>query len=160
MLDLSAPDFWVVAALGFIVGAFIAWLATSLMQRRANKGASVVQLRKEMEDYREEVNEHFARTAELFKETTEKYRDLYEHLAGGAQELCDDLPDRARVEFRPGHLLAANTQADRDVREPEPAAANGSDADEQAASQVRAAMAEAAEAKAEPATPPSGPPRV
>lgn len=39
-------------------------------------------LRKEMEDYRHNVNEHFARTAELFKESTEKYRDLYEHLAG------------------------------------------------------------------------------
>lgn len=107
MYDFSSPDFWVAAAAGLVVGLFFGWLITSLVQRRASAGATAAQLREEMEEYREEVNTHFARTAELFKDTTEKYRDLYEHLAGGAQELCNDLPDRARVEFRPGHLLAS-----------------------------------------------------
>ena len=117
MFDFSSPDFWVVAAAGIAVGLFLGWLIASLLQRRANAGASVAGLRKEMEDYREEVNTHFAHTAELFKDTTEKYRDLYEHLAGGAQELCNDLPDRARVEFRPGHLLPASGAEAGDVAE-------------------------------------------
>ena len=111
MLDFSAPDFWIVAGAGLLVGLFLGWVIASLLQRRGG-GHSAAQLRKEMEDYREEVNEHFSRTAELFKESTEKYRDLYEHLAGGAQELCSDLPDKARVEFRPGKLLPSRDDDD------------------------------------------------
>lgn len=115
MLDFTAADFWIVAGAGLAVGVFIGWLFTSLAQRRGGRH-SAAQLRKEMEEYREQVNGHFARTAELFKESTEKYRDLYEHLAGGAQKLCNDLPDKTRVEFRPGRLLAAR---DDDGKEPE-----------------------------------------
>lgn len=89
-----------------MVGLFFGYLLTSLLQRRKAGGKNAAQLRKEMEGYRAEVNDHFTRTAELFKESTEKYRDLYEHLAGGAQKLADDLPDRAQLEFQPGKLLA------------------------------------------------------
>lgn len=106
MYDFASADFWIIAAMGLAVGLFIGWLVTLLFHRRRDGGKNVHQLRKEMDDYREEVNGHFARTAELFKESTEKYRDLYEHLAGGAQGLCSDLPDRTRVEFRPGKLLS------------------------------------------------------
>lgn len=106
MYDLSSPDFWVVALMGFAVGIFLGWVITTVAARRGGGGKTVTDLRREMQEYRAQVDEHFARTAELFKETTEKYRDLYEHLAGGAQDLCADLPDRARVEFRPGRLLA------------------------------------------------------
>lgn len=113
MYDLSSPDFWVVAALGLAVGVFLGWVITTLINRRRAAGASVAELRREMETYRDQVNDHFARTAELFKDTTEKYRELYEHLSGGAQELCNDLPDRARVEFRPGRLLGDQAAGER-----------------------------------------------
>lgn len=113
MYDLSSPDFWVIAAMGLVVGVFLGWVITTLVTRRRGASANVAEMRREMEAYRTQVNGHFARTAELFKETTEKYRDLYEHLSGGAQDLCDDLPDRARVEFRPGRLLAEEARSDR-----------------------------------------------
>lgn len=120
MYDLSSPDFWVVALMGFAVGIFLGWVITSLAARRGAGGKTVADMEREMEQYREQVDDHFARTAELFKDTTEKYRDLYEHLAGGAQTLCNDLPDRARVEFRPGRLLADDP--DKDVKPGEPLA--------------------------------------
>ncbi|MBT8144979.1 MAG: DUF1043 family protein [Gammaproteobacteria bacterium] len=121
MLDWTSPDFWIVACAGLAVGVFVGWLITSLSYRRSNSGQTAAQLREEMDTYRAEVNSHFARTADLFKETTEKYRDLYEHLSGGAQDLCQDLPDKTRVEFRPGRLLAqqaSETEAETEVREP------------------------------------------
>ncbi len=121
MYDFSSPDFWIVAAGGLATGAFLGWLLTSIAHRRSGGGKNVHQLRKEMDDYREEVNEHFAKTAELFKDTTEKYRDLYEHLAGGAEGLCDDLPGRTQVEFRPGKLLAENSNgSDGDIVSDQP----------------------------------------
>ncbi|MDH3646915.1 MAG: YhcB family protein [Gammaproteobacteria bacterium] len=112
MYDLSSADFWVIASMGLAVGLFAGWLMTTLFQRRRAGGKNAQQLRNEMAQYRDEVNEHFARTAELFKESTEKYRDLYEHLAGGAQTLANDLPDRTQVDFRPGKLLANQSNDD------------------------------------------------
>tara|TARA_Y100000385_G_scaffold48656_1_gene45153 strand:- start:2261 stop:2719 length:459 start_codon:yes stop_codon:yes gene_type:complete len=40
--------------------------------------------------YRESVNEHFNVTADLIHHMTESYRDVYQQLASGAQELCDN----------------------------------------------------------------------
>ncbi|MBT8131031.1 MAG: DUF1043 family protein [Gammaproteobacteria bacterium] len=105
MYDFRSIDFWVIAGTGLALGLIVGWLLSLLVQRKNAGGKNVSQLRREMEDYRSEVNEHFSRTAELFKESTEKYRDLYDHLAGGAQQLADDLPDRAQLEFKSGNLL-------------------------------------------------------
>lgn len=121
MYELNSADFWVIAGMGLAVGLFLGWVITALLQRRGEGGKNAQALRKEMEDYRHDVNEHFARTAELFKESTEKYRDLYEHLSGGAQTLANDLPDRTQVEFRPGKLLANHDDKDRGATAHKPA---------------------------------------
>ncbi len=47
------------------------------------------QAKVDMDAYRKQVGEHFGQTAELFNKMTSDYRDLYQHLAGGAQQLCD-----------------------------------------------------------------------
>ena len=39
-------------------------------------------------EYRENVSEHFNVTSELINQMTGKYREVYEHLASGAQDLC------------------------------------------------------------------------
>lgn len=47
--------------------------------------------------YQHKVSEHFAQTANLVNELTQRYRDVHEHLVSGASELCDD-PKRHRDE--------------------------------------------------------------
>lgn len=56
----------------------------------------VRQLEQQIEDlqqthkaYRENVSTHFNTTAELIQQMTESYKDVYQHLASGAQTLCD-----------------------------------------------------------------------
>lgn len=46
------------------------------------------QLKKEYDDYRNSVNQHFATTSDLVNELTDSYRKVYQHLATGAQTLC------------------------------------------------------------------------
>ncbi len=46
------------------------------------------QLKKEYDDYRNSVNQHFATTSDLVNELTNSYRKVYQHLATGAQTLC------------------------------------------------------------------------
>ena len=41
------------------------------------------------QEYREQVAEHMAGSARKFSKVTQEYRELYEHLATGAQDLCE-----------------------------------------------------------------------
>ncbi len=43
----------------------------------------------ELKNYRSEVTSHFQETAHKVNALTENYREVYEHLAQGAQNLCD-----------------------------------------------------------------------
>ena len=50
----------------------------------------IQELQRAHADYREHVSEHFNTTAELVQQMTDSYRDVYQHLARGAQDLCSD----------------------------------------------------------------------
>jgi uncharacterized membrane-anchored protein YhcB (DUF1043 family) len=47
-------------------------------------------MKAEMNEYRGQVNQHFAQTSELFHGLTERYRAVYQHLATGAHALCSN----------------------------------------------------------------------
>lgn len=47
-------------------------------------------LQRSQSEYREQVSEHFNTSAELVQQMTESYRDVYQHLAAGAQALCTE----------------------------------------------------------------------
>lgn len=65
-------------------------------------------LQRRHDSYRASVSEHFSTTAELVQNMTESYRDVYQHLAGGAQNLCSEevagkmLPGRDQSLFDEG----------------------------------------------------------
>jgi len=44
--------------------------------------------RAELDEYRKSVDRHFIKTSQLFNRLTDNYREIYEHLAVGAQDLC------------------------------------------------------------------------
>jgi hypothetical protein len=44
----------------------------------------------EMNRYRHEVSEHFGQTSKLLRDLTLQYRNVYEHLAEGARNLCPE----------------------------------------------------------------------
>ena len=107
MLDLTSPGFWVALVLGLAAGAAIGAGVAALVRGRSG-AAGAAQLKEELDAYRGEVDEHFERTSDLFRDLTEKYRDLYEHLATGAGELCsDDLKGR-QLQGSVRELLAAD----------------------------------------------------
>lgn len=82
----------------------------------------------EMDGYRQQVGEHFGETAELFNKMTSDYRDLYQHLAGGAQQLCDSSVPQIRSLTADDNKAVLEGSAKRDddaqvVVQSEPAAA-------------------------------------
>lgn len=44
----------------------------------------------EMQEYRTHVTQHFEKTANLFNQLTNDYREVYEHLANSSDQLCGD----------------------------------------------------------------------
>lgn len=49
---------------------------------------SLHQANEEMQNYRAQVTAHFEKTATLFNQLTNDYRDVYEHLANSSNALC------------------------------------------------------------------------
>ena len=101
--------------LGFVCVGLGYWWA-SANHRRAAGGKSVKELAEEKEAYQEQVVEHFKTTAELFNEMTDKYRDVYRHMAEGAQNLAStESAGPALAALQNGLLAAPKTAADADA---------------------------------------------
>ena len=82
-------------ATGFICLAIGAAAGYFLAGRLNASPTKISQLEQQLQDlqrsharYKEEVSEHFSTTAGLVQQMTDSYRDVYQHLAIGAQELC------------------------------------------------------------------------
>src|SRR5690606_8589812 len=67
-------------------------------------------LQTEHEEYKQSVHNHFTTTARLFHNLTDSYRDVYNHLAGGAQALCpDNISNQLAMDGENRELLADRT---------------------------------------------------
>lgn len=75
-------------ALGLVIGAAFASRLGGGPARVRELEEQLRRLRDSDREYRESVSEHFSTTADLVKHMTESYKDVYQHLATGAQSLC------------------------------------------------------------------------
>lgn len=86
-----------------IVGLGLGFWAAQL--RTGKQVAKVEDVQKKFDDYQQNVTEHFSRTAEHFQAIGEQYRELYEHMASGADTLCDRQAMDEKLSFRPAALI-------------------------------------------------------
>jgi len=100
----ETTSIWVIGVtgllLGILVGSIATYLVTARNRRTHQLQQELNQLRERFTDYRDQVTQHFMRTSELVQEMTRSYRDVYEHLASGAQDLCGDSDDRQQLDHR------------------------------------------------------------
>jgi hypothetical protein len=75
---------------GIVIGVFVgrSGQGTTLRQRRAEQ--QIEELRSEYTRYQAQVNEHFMESAHLLRRFNDVYRDVNQHLARGANRLCND----------------------------------------------------------------------
>lgn len=88
---------------GLIAGA---WLINKLSPSQQNRKAleqHIQKLQRQQQDYQDQVNQHFSKTAELLNQMTESYRDVHNHLARSAADLTSHgiSPLQALPEDRP-----------------------------------------------------------
>ena len=84
---------WVIAIAALVIGVLLGFL----FGRSGSNGSREVQLANELEKaqlelakYRDEVNEHFSKTAELVNGLTTQYQKVHHHLAESAGQLVRD----------------------------------------------------------------------
>ncbi|GFZ78690.1 cytochrome d ubiquinol oxidase subunit III (cytochrome bd-I oxidase subunit III) [Pseudohongiella nitratireducens] len=78
-------------AVGLAAGLLLARIIKGDNPARVNELENRLQdLQRDQAVYRDQVSEHFNTTAELVHQMTESYRDVYQHLASGAQNLCTE----------------------------------------------------------------------
>lgn len=110
-------------ALGIAIGYFLAGRVNNNPTKIGELEQQLQELQRSNSRYRDEVSEHFSTTAELVQQMTESYKDVYQHLAGGAQDLCSGevarklLPASSDAVFGPsqaeGELQAPKDYAPR-----------------------------------------------
>ena len=85
---------WIIGIVCFLAGAGAGALLFKTFRSDEVKvktlEARLQQLSEEHENYKSNVHSHFNGTARLLNDMTESYRNVYQHLANGAQALCPD----------------------------------------------------------------------
>ncbi len=90
---------WLWLVVGGIVGMLLGFGVAFGLLRRRGDAAELRRLERELEleAYRDDVSDHFVRTAELVNALTQDYRAVYEHLESGAYELVGEAELRKRI---------------------------------------------------------------
>ncbi|MBD3648840.1 MAG: YhcB family protein [Pseudomonadales bacterium] len=118
----------------FLSGIGFGYFLAIWRMRQLSGGRTPAELQKELDDYRNEVSEHFAESAQLLGKMTEQYRDVYSHIARGAHKLGtgDELPPR--VEQLRAKLITdgSTAEADESPDDEPPGAQSGKDDSSQA----------------------------
>lgn len=83
---------WLVAvgclAVGVVIGVVLASRMNTSPSRVQELENQIRGLKESHVEYRDNVSDHFSMTAELVQHMTQSYREVYQHLATGAQDLC------------------------------------------------------------------------
>jgi uncharacterized membrane-anchored protein YhcB (DUF1043 family) len=100
----DTTSIWLIGILGILIGILLGSIITYLLVARDRRTHELQlelnQLTERFTEYRDQVTQHFMRTSELVQEMTRSYRDVYEHLATGAQNLCGDAEERWQLDHR------------------------------------------------------------
>lgn len=105
---------WVWLIIGLAVGIGVGAVGALLIRKNTGSQRSIADLKKENEQFREEVSGHFVETARLINRMTDSYKDVFDHLSRGAETLVDDKSLRERMPLVSGRevrLKHLGTQA-------------------------------------------------
>ena len=120
------PSVLVAAALGFFIGAVLVWIIKGTNQSNEQHAAEETEtLRKERDAlkqsyarFRSSVNEHFARTADAVDQLTDSYKNVFNQLSSGAQDLMDKDALKQQLEKRRGKTVTLSYLAQEHEESP------------------------------------------
>lgn len=75
---------------GLLVGGLLVWLLLPSRRNHQKLEQQASNAQEELGNYRQQVDQHFTRTAELVNKMTQAYREVHEELVEGAGSLCSE----------------------------------------------------------------------
>lgn len=105
-------------AVGALVGAVLVWLLSPARRQHGTISKERDEARQALSRYREEVDEHFLRTADSVNQLTSAYRSVHEQLSEGARKLCSEQGRRLALSHSLELLPADDDQVDHSVSPP------------------------------------------
>lgn len=103
-------------AAGVVTGVVLLYLLLPARRQYGKLIRERDEARKAMLNYRQQVDHHFLRTAELVNNMTESYRKVHEHLSEGARDLCSESGRRLAAQASLDALPDSKT-GDREANE-------------------------------------------
>jgi uncharacterized membrane-anchored protein YhcB (DUF1043 family) len=85
---VEESNIWIIGVVALAIGGLIGFLI-GRSDGDSNEKEKLEDVKQELESYKTQVAGHFEETADLVNKMTESYRGVYQHLATGAQALCD-----------------------------------------------------------------------
>lgn len=115
---------WLSALAVFALGGAVGYLAArqTQSQRTRRMEEELSQIKLDHAAYRGQVERHFLKTSALFGKLTDNYREVYEHLAYGAQTLCKEKPSLSSLNLPRSTILSESqrvTLAEQAERAPQ-----------------------------------------
>jgi hypothetical protein len=145
---------WLLVMAGVLVGALLGGIGALIALRRGQRDPDTVRsLKRELEDYRREVADHYVETAQRVDALTHAYKAVYDHLEDGAVRLVGEVELRerlARLEDATSEPVTLEGIGQRVLQGP---AAAGEDEAPHAAPEHGADAAASEDAEPEPAAP-------
>ncbi len=109
MYEFSLIELLGLAVMSVIIGVILRSFFTGSGGESKEKDEKIQQLESEvaaLEAQKSEVSGHFQKTASLLHDMTGQYKAIYEHMAEGAQTLCDENDSGAVLESLQSGLLS------------------------------------------------------
>ena len=109
---------WIIVTIaGLCIGIGLGfWLGKA---QRGADSAKLAEARAELEGYRARVTEHFSQSAAHFHAIGRQYRELYEHMAAGSDELCKQSDRGTPLHFPSPEAVAAIERRDTADSQPD-----------------------------------------
>lgn len=102
---MSSLTLFLVAALSFAFGMIIGGLIFTRLSPEQKKSRELEKhlhsKQDEIKNYQQDVKQHFNETAYLLKQLAENYREVHNHLAQGANDLCAGNPNDPMIKKLP-----------------------------------------------------------
>ncbi len=109
-----------VAVACLVIGGGIGWFLGTSLSKSAKKlkglRRELDQANEELLTYKDQVRQHFSRTAELVNDMTNSYRAVHEHLANSARNLCDGPVEN--IEMKTPELLVTDNSPKKSTTSP------------------------------------------
>jgi uncharacterized membrane-anchored protein YhcB (DUF1043 family) len=110
---------WIIGIVTLLAGTLIGYLMgrsgdTSSQQKLVDQ---LNEAQRDLSEYKEKVNGHFEKTAELVNNLTESYKQVHQHLAQGSETLCMGEHSPAQLSSQPQPKISEQVKEEPEEEE-------------------------------------------